>query len=237
MPFSEAPSPSSLPRPGGPFRTFWLGDPRHDWQALVQARVPRLLRRGELLYPQGAPVAQLFVVLRGRVRLVRYAAEGRERHLMVIGPQGLLGDEGGVEAGQQVCAAVASSEASVVGLPWAQAQQLLQADAKLLQQYLAFSGQRMQALLLHHELLSQGGASRRVATALLGLLHTHGQAHAEGWLIRLVFTQEEMASLCSLSRMSVSSVMGDWARQGVLEREGRFYLVRRLSVLQDCAQV
>ena len=215
---------------------FCLGEPRHDWASLIADRPARPLRRGAVLYTQGDLFRALHIVLRGRIRLVRYTPDGHERHLMVIGPGGLLGDEGASQSGFHACTAVASSEALVVELPWPQAMADLQAEPTLLGQYLAFSNQRLQALLMHHDLLSHGGAGRRVATALLGLLHSHGQAHPAGRLIRINFTQEEMACLCSLSRMSVSSVMTELLRRRVLSREGRLYVAMDPAALQALAQ-
>lgn len=211
--------------------TFWLGEPNHDWALLTAHRPPKSLRRASVLYTQRDSMHALYVVMRGRIRLVRYTPDGRERHLMVVGPGGLLGDEGSSQSGRHACTAVASTDASVVEIPWQQAMNTLQSEPLLLRQFLAFSEQRMQALMTHHDLLSHGGAGRRVAIALLGLLRSHGQAHPAGWLIRIGFTQDEMACLCSLSRMSVSSVMTDLIKRQVLSRQGRMYLVLDRSAL------
>jgi len=218
-------------------RSFWLADLQHDWSALVAHRQPRRLARDATLYRQGEPARSLFVIAQGRIRLITFTPAGKESHIAVIGPNGLAGDSGLFDPGRHLTSAVASSDAVLYEVPREDLLDAMQADRRLLQQVLAFADQRFQAMLLHHELLSAGSAVQRVACALLGLAHVYGEPHPAGRLIRLPFTQEEMASICSISRMSVSSALGELVQRGWVVKDGRATVLRDPAALLAAVQV
>lgn len=217
-------------------RAFWLGDLQHDWSPFTAGRQPRRLARNATLFHEGAPARSLFVVAQGRVRLTLYRPDGKERHIAVIGPRGLAGDCGLFDPGRHLTSAVASCDALVVEVPRDAALDAVQAHRPLLLQLLAFSDQRFQAMLHHHDLLGTGSALQRVARALLGLGHVYGESHPAGRLIRLPFTQDEMASICSISRVSVSTVLGEMTRRGWVSRQGRATVLRDSSALLAAVQ-
>lgn len=216
-------------------RAFWLEGLGYDWGTLTRGRLPRRLPKEAVLFHQKQPASALYVVAQGRVRLVTYSAAGKERHVAVIGPQGLVGDCGMVDPGRHLTSAVVSAEASVYEVPVPELLDAMRADGVLLRQVLAFSDQRFQAMLYHHDLLSAGSAIKCVSMALLGLVHVYGVPHAEGQRIGIAFTQEEMASICSLSRVSVSAAFGDLVAQGLLVRDGRAVVVRDVAALAAVA--
>ncbi|APW39669.1 hypothetical protein RD110_22715 [Rhodoferax koreense] len=216
---------STLEGANRPRRTFWIEAPAFDWTALTNGRQARTLSQGSTLFEQGDPVRSIFVISRGRVRLATYSDEGKERHLMVIGPGGLVGDWGVADRGSHLTAAVASVDTTVYEVPAAGFLRALQAEPELLAQAMAFAEQRIQALLQHHDLLSAGPAVKRVALALTGLAHAHGVPHPRGVRLQVRFTQAEMASICSLSRMSVSTVLKDLFSRGLLLRDGRWLVI------------
>jgi CRP/FNR family transcriptional regulator len=217
-------------------RAFWLEDLGYDWQALTRGRTQRRLAKEAVLFHQGGTASMLYVVVQGRVRLVTYSAAGRERHLAVIGPNGLVGDCGMVDPGRHLTSAVISADAMVYEVPVPEALKAMQAEGVILRQVLAFSDQRFQVMMHHHDLLSAGAAIKRVSFALLGLVHVYGVPDARGRRIRIGFTQEEMASLCSISRVSVSTAFGELAGRGLVLRDARRVIVRDVAALEALAQ-
>jgi CRP-like cAMP-binding protein len=216
-------------------RAFWLGDLDHDWQLLIRGRQPRRIAKNAMLFHQGDPAKALYVIVQGRVRLVTYTPAGKERHIAVIGPNGLAGDCGLLDPGRHLTSAVASSEASVYEIPLPDLLDVMQAHRSVLKQLLAFSDQRFQTMLHHHDLLGAGSAMKRVGLALLGLAHVYGAPHPAGRVIRSPFTQEEMASICSISRVSVSAAFGELALRGWIVKDGRSTVLRDAAGLEAAA--
>ena len=74
----------------------------------------------------------------------------------------------------------------------------------------------------------------RVAQALLSLSEQHGRPEAEGILLTIPFTHQEMADLLGVSRVAVSQCMGELARQGVLTKRKGLVLLRDIAALERC---
>jgi CRP/FNR family cyclic AMP-dependent transcriptional regulator len=218
--------PTALQQP-----SFWLEGRHYDWRALIGERLPRRVARGNVLYDEGAPVDEVFVLAQGRVRLVTYSAEGRERHVLVVGPGGLVGDAGIFAPGRHLTSAVVSADATVHPVARQLLLSTLHTDAAVLRQVLEFADRRLQSMLQHHALLSAGPALQRVGMALLGLAQVYGTAHAQGLRIQMHFTQSEVASICGISRMSVSTAFGALADMGLLLREQAFVVITDLVAL------
>lgn len=65
----------------------------------------------------------------------------------------------------------------------------------------------------------------RLARFLIGLAERRGRAVAQGCLIPLDFSTEDIAGLLGTTRQTVSSLINQWQREGILLRPGRRSLV------------
>lgn len=77
----------------------------------------------------------------------------------------------------------------------------------------------------------------RLARFLVGLAQRRGQPHERGVLIPLELSTEDIASLLGSTRQTVSSLINQWQRDGVVQRQGRRnLLICSLDALrQRCA--
>lgn len=74
----------------------------------------------------------------------------------------------------------------------------------------------------------------RLARFLLGLTARRGQAVDQGWLIPLELGMEDIASLLGSTRQTVSALINQWEREGILQRQGRrSLLILSLAALQQ----
>lgn len=65
----------------------------------------------------------------------------------------------------------------------------------------------------------------RLARFLLGQAERRGIPGEGGWLVPLDFGMEDIASLLGTTRQTVSAVISEWERAGILHRQGRRSLV------------
>lgn len=61
----------------------------------------------------------------------------------------------------------------------------------------------------------------RLARFLLGLADRRGTPLERGWLVPLDLGMEDIASLLGTTRQTVSSLINQWEREGLIERRGR----------------
>ena len=222
----STPSASS-PSWDGPPVSAWLTSLDYEWSELTRGYRPQAVANNALLFGQGLPLDTVYVVQAGRLRLTGDSVDGRKRHLMFLGANGLAGDCGlFLDGGRYLVSAEAATPAVVWAVPAAVVTAALQRSPFLMRQYAALSALRYRIMLQHHALQGTDSARRRVCHHLLGLMGSYGTPQRDGGtLISVAFTKQEMGDLCGLSRVSVSQVLGRLAHEGVVAEAGRNVVV------------
>ncbi len=209
----------------------WVTNLRFRWDAATQGSRTRQFAKDETLFLEGQSADTVFAIVDGRVRLTSFGFDGKERHLMIIGRNGLVGDCGLLSSRNYVVSAVAAAEAQVCAVPMADMVASLAQDPLLLRQHQEFSSMRFRILLRQLAMHGSNSGRRRVCLHLLDLVNSYGAPHRDGSVISIAFTQQEMGSICGLSRVSVSHVFTALEREHVIARAGR------LVVVQDAARL
>ncbi len=229
------PGGSALDASAAPAST-WLEDLRFQWDDLVAQRRLRSLRKNECLFAQGQPATHVYIVHGGRIRLALHEPTGRELHVAIVGASGLLGESGAAAFGLHLCSAYAATASSVYVVPREVFVHGLDTHPRWLAQARVMADRLLQLSLQHHWLLAVQGARQRVSQHLLGLVASYGREHPRGRVISITFSQQELADLCCISRVSVSQVWRELMREGVIAREGRQLVVLDLAALRRKAQ-
>lgn len=211
----------------------WLTRLPFDWTDLTggPGSRDRPLAKDAILFLEGQSADTVYVIVDGRIRLTSYSFDGKERHLMILGANGLVGDCGLLSGPSYVVSAVAASDAVVRAVPVARLNAALDQHPKLRAQQQALAGMRFRIMLRHLGLQGANSSRRRVCLHLGDLVHSYGIAHDDGRLISIAFTQQEMGSICGLSRVSVSHTFSQLERDGVITRAGRLVVVRDMERL------
>lgn len=231
-----APEPESTPAPAPAPVSAWLTDLRFDWNEATQGARRQALAKGEPLFLEGQRCQAVYVVLTGRVLLSACASDGRERHLMIVGATGLVGDCAWYAADRHVLSAAGATDAaSVAVVPLAQMRAALARHPHLQRQQQQMASLRFRIMLGQLALQASNCARRRIGCHLLGLMNSYGARHGQGMLIPIRFTQQEMGDICGLSRVSVSNTFNTLAREGVIGRSGALLWVRDVPRLARIA--
>lgn len=218
----------------GAMVSAWLPRLDFDWTPALQGASRQRLAKDETLFLEGMPADTLYIILEGRVRLISFGLDGKERHLMIIGANGLVGDCGLPASNRYVVTAVASADTQVAALPASRMLGLLESDARMARQQRHLAAMRYRIMLRHVEAQGSNAGRRRVCMHLLDLVNSYEAPHQLGTVITIAFTQEEMGRICGLSRVSVSQVFTALEHEGVIARDGRLIVVTdrdRLAVL------
>ena len=232
---ASEPSPDPIHEiaPDGMIVSAWLTDLRFSWAEAIKGLRIRRYAKDETLFLEGRPADEVYAILEGRIRLTTYAFDGKERHLMIIGPNGLVGDCGLLSAKGYVVSAVAAVDAVVCALPTSALPGILLQHPQLFRQHQQLSSMRFRIMLQQLALQGSNSARRRVCHHLLGLMNSYGEPHSGGTVISITFTQQEMGNICGLSRVSVSNVFTRLEREGVIARSGRLIVICDVQQLVD----
>lgn len=198
----------------------------------------RRYRRNTYLFHQGDESPEVFFLVSGRVEISSLSASGhRQLHTTLDRPQffGELGVLGGMP---RTAAALALEESSVWVVPAkgflefvaeepAASRSILRALARQVQSHEAF----VEDLLF----LDLKG---RVAKRLLQLVAPSlDDLPGDGAVLPAVVTHADLASLCGGSRENVTRILSDLQRRGYVERDGRRFVLKKISGLARLAGV
>lgn len=220
------------PGDGGDIVSAWLTNLRFDWSAVTRGARSRRFGKDETLFLEGQTADTVYVVQEGRVRLTSFGFDGKERHLMIVGADGLAGDCALRSTRHYVVSAVAASDATVWMVPSAGMLEALVRDPALAGQHQALSSMRFRIMLRHVAVQGSNSSRRRVCLHLLDLVNSYGLPHPQGTVISITFTQQEMGSICGLSRVSVSHIFTQLEREQVITRAGRLVVVMDTARLE-----
>jgi CRP/FNR family cyclic AMP-dependent transcriptional regulator len=191
----------------------------------------RTYERNELLFSQGDPAAELFVIEQGRVAIVTKAPDGRESVLAVLEGGAMFGELPLFDGAPRSADARALIESRVIVLSYDPVRDVLRARPELLWTVTRLLARWLRATdeaLADAVFLDVPG---RTAKRLLELA-------GDGDEFKLPVTQEELAGMVGASRERVNKALALFARLGWLEVKGRGrYKFLDRTALEDRATV
>lgn len=176
-------------------------------------------RRGEVVFDEGDEAGAVYVVVSGRVAIVKRAGEGaRDSVVALMEPGDVFGEMGLFDGGGRSGQARALDACRLLEVPYPVLRQALEADPRALWAVVALLAGRLRATdetLADAMLLDVPG---RTAKRLLDLAGPDGRLSPP-------LTQEELAAMVGASRERVNKAIAGFVRLGWLEQSGRRYRV------------
>jgi len=186
----------------------------------------RELAKGALLSTPSAARNQVFVVHSGRLR-VYLAGENRELTLTFL-------EAGDIYTTHTPTYVEAVAPSSLWLMETAAFARKLATDPSVSPVMMRVLGGMLNNAVTLIEDLAFREVPARLARFLLGLANRRGLVCDEGLLVPLDLGLEDIASLLGTTRQSVSLLINQWEREGLLQRQGRrTLLVRSLRALAE----
>ncbi len=174
----------------------------------------RSYARNEVLFRQGEPAEDLFIVDHGRIAIAQQAGDGRESVVAVLEDGGLFGELGLFDDAPRSADARALTDSTVVVLSYAPVVAVLRAQPELLWVIGRLLAGRLRAT---DEALADAvflDVPARTAKRLLELAGSRDR-------FALPITQEELAAMVGASRERVNKAISLFTRLGWLALDGR----------------
>lgn len=169
----------------------------------------------EPIYQAGEPGNNLFVVASGAVRLTRPSSQGDHAIINVLGPGESFGTWSA--KGRYGENAEAMIETCVVKMPVRTTREIMERHPQVALTALDEVVDRLEESQRAVEQLSVGGASRRIATALLVLANKVGVQRSDRIDLMIPLTRADLASLARTAPETVSRVLNRLRQQGAVD--------------------
>jgi CRP/FNR family transcriptional regulator len=183
------------------------------------------LSRGEHLFMEGDDGDALYVVIDGKMKLTRAAADGRENLLSVIGPGEMFGELSLFDPRPRTSSASAVTDALLAALKHEALMPLIHERPDVSFQMLRGLAQRLRRANDVTADLVFTDVPGRVAKNLLDLAERFGNQETDGLHVHHDLTQEELAQLVGASRETVNKALADFAARGWLQISARSVLI------------
>jgi CRP-like cAMP-binding protein len=172
------------------------------------------LAKGDLLFSQGDPSQELFVVAEGRVAIATRSSDGRESMVAVLEGGALFGELGLFDDEPRSADARALTDSEVVALAYEDVRTVLQTRPEFLWVIVRLLAKRLRAT---DEALADAVFLDVPARTAKRLLELAGSADE----FQLPMTQEDLAGLVGASRERVNKALAMFTRLGWVEVTGR----------------
>src|SRR6266542_4403632 len=178
------------------------------------------IRKGEVLFNEGEPGDSLYIVLSGRIKVGRRAADGRQNLIALMGPSDMVGELSLFDPGPRTATATAVVDSRLARLrkhalrPWLTNRPEIAEQLRRVRR----TNNTVADLIFTD-------VPGRVAKNLLQMASQFGSR--DGGVLRVThdLTQEEMAQLVGASRETVNKALADFASRGWLRLDGKSVII------------
>lgn len=197
-------------------------------QLLSQISV-KTYKRNEVVVQKGAPSAELFFLLDGRLKVVDYSPSGREVGFVFIHKGYHFGELALIDGEPRSASIVATETSRVALLPKQHAQKLMfnepSVSEKLLKQLTHIIRQNNE----HMVMLGHTSANLRIYTLLL----KYGQKRGDQLVIEKAPNNSEMAIMTNTTRETVSRAINQLIEQGLVEKSGKTLTILNPNAVEE----
>ena len=183
------------------------------------------LARGDRLFGEGDAGDKLYVVLDGKIKLTRTAADGRENLLSVIGPGEMFGELSLFDPRPRTQTATALTETRLAALDHQALRGWVTDRPDMALHLLRALAQRLRRTNEVMTDLVFTDVPGRVAKALLDLADRFGLQRPDGLQVNHDLTQEELAQLVGASRETVNKALADFVSRGWIQLSAKSVLL------------
>jgi CRP/FNR family cyclic AMP-dependent transcriptional regulator len=183
------------------------------------------VRRGEIIFHEGEPGDSLYIVVSGKIKLGRRAADGRQNLIALMGPSDMVGELSLFDPGPRTATATAVVDARLARLHKQSLRPWLANRPEIAEQLLRVLARRLRRTNDALADLIFTDVPGRVAKNLLQMASRFGTR--DGGVLRVThdLTQEELAQLVGASRETVNKALADFASRGWLRLDGKSVII------------
>ena len=194
---------------------------------------PVAFRRGEVIYREGEPAGQLFVIHRGQVKLTAHDPSRQKGLIGIAGPNHVFGEPGVLDHGPRAMDAEAMEDCELFGMAADVFWSAVEAYPELSRRVIELLGERLRRADRATQDLVFFDASTRVARKLLDLADDYGHEAGDTIRISVRMTQGELAQMLGMSRPNVNRLLAQFESKGWMDwNEGRPILLRPDLILR-----
>lgn len=202
-------------------------------QTLALRTVRKLFTAGELLFSEGEPCNGLHIIARGKVRIFKISASGREQVLAVNVPGESVAELPVFDGGPFPASASAVEETEIAFISRRDFQAYCLEHPEVALKVLKVVGGRLRRLVGIIEELSFTTVRHRLISALIKLAQSEGKETEHGVVFHLPASHQELANQLGTVRELISRNLMRLQAEGLLDVDARQIVVKDMKGLSS----
>lgn len=186
----------------------------------------------QVIYFTDDPSDKVYFLKQGKVKLSRYADDGREIIIALLGPGEIFGELGISGQQRRDETAEALEESIVCMLSVQEMERMLENNPQLNLRITKLIGLRLQKVESRLASLIFKSSEQRIYSFIYDSATAHGKETADGLEVVLRLTHEDIAKLTATARPTVSAVFSDLEKRNIIEYNRKRILVKDMKALQ-----
>jgi CRP-like cAMP-binding protein len=196
-----------------------------DLKLIARHAIERSIEEGEFFFFQGDAAVYFYVLISGRAKLMQTNPAGQQVNLRTINEWQMFGALGAVrENATYPATAQALEHSTALAVKSDYLRELMETRPYLSFALMQLMTTYIQEMQERYRELATEKVERRIARALLRLARQMGTKMEGG--IELAFTRQELAEMSGTTLYSVSRILSEWERQGLVDAGRERVLIR-----------
>ncbi len=201
-----------------------------ELQALTQAALRKIYKRGEEVFSQGDSAQKMFLIKAGRVKLSKISEEGDEITLDIRKAGDFLGESMLTEDIEYPLAATCLEDTLICGFTKYDFEKLVLEHPSIGLQVIKNLSKRIDWLTSRVGSLSLTNLEDRLYSVLINVAQEHGVKGPKGFVIQFPLTHEELSFLVGAHRVSITRAMKTLRESGKVLQDGRTLILPEFCI-------
>jgi CRP-like cAMP-binding protein len=201
-----------------------------ELKEVTSAAHEKLLPRRETIYNEGDPIREVFLLTAGCVKVTQLGPNGQEVILRLHGPSELIGAQG-LSAGKLHLATARAIQTSTA-LVWEASvfESISDRIPSLRRNTARILGERLQEMEERFREISTQKVAPRLSHQLIRLLNQLGRG-TDHQNVEIGLSREELAQLTGTTLFTVSRLLSQWEKQGIVSSRREAVVVCNVQAL------
>ncbi|MDI6600184.1 MAG: Crp/Fnr family transcriptional regulator [Thermoanaerobacteraceae bacterium] len=206
-------------------------------EAFKTAGWDRVYKKGESIHMDEEPGDYIYFIIKGKVVHIIHDSSGKERIILLMDDGDIFGEVTMFEEKQNLVISEPLEDSVIKKIPKGEFADLLNKDSTLYFAVIKSLTKKFRWLVMDLMDLSFENVYCRVATNLLMLMDMYGEKTEGGVQISLKLSQSDICRMAGASRVSVTRVMEEFDRLGIMEVRDRLITIKRPELLKEWANL
>lgn len=192
-------------------------------------------KKGAFVFHEGDESEWLYIILRGKVKIVKHSSSGQETILEVHAVGDTIAEVAVIDGRPYPASAACLGESSLLKISRSQFMDLIGRYPTIAQEIIKGLGKRLRDIVATLSSLAAQPVEKRLARTLLKFTERFGIANGQQVILDLSLTRQDLADIIGSTVETVIRTMTKLKNKGIISWEGKRIYIRDIKALSRLA--